>query len=219
VDLTALWVTVKLATCSTTILLFLGLPVACFLARTTWRGKFLLEAVVALPLVLPPTVLGFYLLATLGPYGPFGSWTERLTGGTLPFTFPGIVLGSVLYNVPFAVRPFASALAHVDRRLIEASWCLGESRLRTFWRIELPLAWPGILTGIALTFAHAIGEFGVVLMLGGNRPGVTRTLSIALYDDVQALDYASAHQTALCLLIFAFIVLCATSLLERRAAS
>lgn len=216
-DLTALWVTIKLATCSTTILLFAGLPVAYFLARTTWRCKFLLEAVVALPLVLPPTVLGFYLLATLGPFGLLGGWTERLTGGTLPFTFAGIVVGSVLYNVPFAVRPFATALSNVDSRLVEASWCLGESRLRTFWRVELPLAWPGILTGIALTFAHAIGEFGVVLMLGGNRPGLTRTLSIALYDDVQAMDYAAAHQTALCLLVFAFIVLCATTLLERRS--
>src|SRR5262249_4923161 len=152
------------------------------------RGKVLVEAVVALPLVLPPTVLGFYVLAATGPNGAVGQGYAALTGGRLPFTFEGVLLGSVLFNLPFAVRPFAAAFAAVDRRLVEASWCLGVSKLGTFVRVILPLAWPGVLAGLALTFAHTVGEFGVVLMVGGNVPGVTRTLSVAVYDDVQALD-------------------------------
>jgi molybdate transport system permease protein len=171
---------------------------------------------VALPLVLPPTVLGFYILVATGPHGLLGRLIEQTTGGVLPFSFTGILLASVLYNVPFAVRPFTAAFAGVDRRLVEASWCLGVSHLATFFRVTVPLCWPGILTGAVLTFAHTLGEFGVVLMVGGNIPGVTRTLSIAIYDDVQALDYASAGQTSLLLVVFSFAVLCVAYTLGRK---
>jgi molybdate transport system permease protein len=215
-DWTAIELTARLAACTTAALFVLGLPLAYWLATSRWRGKVLIEAVVALPLVLPPTVLGFYILMATGPNSPLGRGYEGLTGQYLPFTFPGILLASVLYNLPFAVRPFTSAFAAVDRRLVEASWCLGVSRLGTFVRVVLPLSWPGILTGLVLTFVHTVGEFGVVLMVGGNIPGVTRTLSIALYDDVQALDYAAAGQTALLLVLFAFAALCVTYALQRR---
>lgn len=215
-DSTALWLTLRLATLTTTILFVFGLPLAWWLATTRWRGRFLIEAVVSLPLVLPPTVLGFYLLMASGPNSPLGAAYESATGSRLPFTFHGILLASVLYNLPFAVRPFTAAFAGIDRRLIEASWCLGESRLVTFFRIALPLSWPGILTGLVLTFAHCVGEFGVVLMVGGNIPGVTRTLSISIYDNVQALDYATAGETAFWLVLFSFVVLCITYALGRR---
>lgn len=215
-DTTAIWLTLKLAVSTTTILFVLGVPLAYWLATTRWRGRFFVESVVALPLVLPPTVLGFYILMATGPKSVVGQFYEQTTGSLLPFTFPGILLGSVLYNLPFAVRPFTAAFERLDNKLIEASWCLGESKWRTFWRITFPLSWPGILTGMVLTFAHSVGEFGVVLMVGGNIPGVTRTLSIAIYDDVQALDYASASQTALLLVIFSFIVLTVAQVLSRR---
>lgn len=215
-DWTALWVTLKLAVWTTTILLIIGIPLAYWLASTRWRGKFLIEAAVALPLVLPPTVLGYYILMASGPNCMLGRSIEAITGTPLPFTFSGILLGSVLFNLPFAVRPFTSAFAAVDRRLIEASWCLGVSRLATFLRVIIPLSWPGILTGVVLTFTHTMGEFGVVLMLGGNIPGVTRTLSIALYDDVQALNYESAGRTALILVTCAFAALCVTYALQKR---
>ncbi|MBO0698650.1 MAG: molybdate ABC transporter permease subunit [Zavarzinella sp.] len=215
-DLAAFWVTARLAFWTTAVLFALGLPLAYWLATTRWRGKVLVEAVVTLPLVLPPTVLGFYVLTAAGPTGFLGRGYEAVTGGRLPFTFAGILVGSVLFNLPFAVRPMAAAFAAVDRRLVEASWCLGVSRVRTFARVVLPLSWPGVLAGLVLTFAHTVGEFGVVLMVGGNIPGVTRTLSIAVYDDVQALDYAAAGQTALVLLGFAFGVLCLTQALARR---
>ena len=215
-DSTALWLTLRLAVCTTAILLVIGLPLAYWLATTRWRGRFLVEAVVSLPLVLPPTVLGFYILMATGPKSPVGRFYETATGGMLPFSFPGILLASVVYNLPFSVRPFTAALVGIDRRLVEASWCLGESRLATLFRVTLPLCWPGVLTGLVLTFAHCVGEFGVVLMVGGNIPGVTRTLSISIYDDVQALEYASATQTAFWLVIFSFVVLCLTYALGRR---
>ena len=215
-DWTAIWLTLQLAASTTAILLVAGLPLAYWLATTRRRGRFLVEAVVALPVVLPPTVLGFYVLVATGPNSPLGQAYEFATGQMLPFTFPGILLGSVLYNLPFAVRPFAAGFAAVDRRLVEASWCLGVSRLGTFFRTTLPLSWPAILTGLVLTFAHAVGEFGVVLMIGGNIPGVTRTLSIAIYDDVQALDYASAGRTALLLVVFSFLALSLASAFGRR---
>lgn len=215
-DWTAFRLTLELAICTTAILLVLGLPLAYWLSTSRFRGKFLIEAVIALPLVLPPTVLGFYLLVGLGPNSPLGRAYGFLTGSLLPFTFPGLLVGSVIANLPFAVRPFAAAFAAVDRRLEEASWCLGVSRLATFFRVTLPLSWPGVVTGMILTFVHTVGEFGVVLMIGGNIPGVTRTLSIAIYDDVQALDYASAGQTALILLVFSFAVLCLTYALGQR---
>jgi molybdate transport system permease protein len=215
-DFTALWLTLRLAALTTLILFVIGLPLAWWLAATRWPGRFLVEAVVSLPLVLPPTVLGFYILTATGPNSPFGAAFESTTGSRLPFTFQGILLASILYNLPFAVRPFTASLMGVDRRLLEASWCLGESRLSTFFRVVLPLSWPGILTGLVLTFAHCVGEFGVVLMVGGNIPGVTRTLSISIYDNVQALNYASAGQTAFWLVLFSFLVLCITYALGRR---
>lgn len=218
-DWQAIRLTLQLAGCTTAILLVLGLPLAYWLATSRSRGRFLIEAVVTLPLVLPPTVLGFYLLVAIGPHSPVGRLFEQLTGSRLPFSFAGILLGSVIGNLPFAVRPFIAAFLSMDRRLIEASWCLGASRLETFWRITLPLCWPGVLTGIVLTFAHAVGEFGVVLMLGGNIPGITRTLSISIYDNVQALDYAAAGQTASLLVAFSFAVLCLTHALGRRGAA
>jgi len=216
VDWDTLWLTLKLATATTAILFAVGLPLAYWLAMSPWPGKFLIESVVALPLVLPPTVLGFYILMASGPNSPLGRLYEQATGSLLPFSFPGILLGSVLFNFPFAVRPFTAAFAGMNRKLIEASWCLGESRWRTFWRVTLPLSWPGIFTGLVLTFAHTVGEFGVVLMVGGNIPGITRTLSIAIYDDVQTLNYASASQTSLLLMIFSLIVLCIAHLVGRR---
>jgi molybdate transport system permease protein len=216
VDWPAFWVTARLALWTTAILLAVGLPLGYWLGTTRWRGKVVVEAVVALPLVLPPTVLGFYVLTATGPNGAVGRAYEAMTGGRLPFTFAGILVGSVLFNLPFAVRPMAAAFAAVDRRLVEASWCLGVSRVGTLVRVALPLAWPGVLAGLVLTFAHTVGEFGVVLMVGGNVPGVTRTLSVAVYDDVQALDYAAAGRTALVLLGFAFGVLCLAQALGRR---
>lgn len=216
-DWTAVGLSLRLASCTTVVLAVVGLPLAWWLAQTRWRGRFLLEALVALPLVLPPTVLGFYLLLALGPASPLGQVFTALTGSTLPFSFGGLVIASVIGGMPFAVRPFAVAFAGIDQRLLEASWCLGVSRWGTFRRIVLPLSWHGILTGLILTFAHCIGEFGVVLMVGGNIPGVTRTLSISLYDQVQALDQAAANRTALVLLLFAFGTLATTYALQRRA--
>ncbi len=215
-DFVALRLTLQLASLTTAILLVIGVPLAWWLATTRWRGRFVIEAIVALPLVLPPTVLGFYLLMATGPSSFIGRALESVGGSRLPFSFQGILLASVLYNLPFSVRPFTAAFGRIDKRLLEASWCLGESRLATFFRITLPLAWPGVLSGVVLTFAHCVGEFGVVLMMGGNIPGVTRTLSISIYDDVQALDYASASETALWLVVFAFFVLCLTHALGRR---
>src|SRR6516225_6345990 len=155
------------------ILLALGVPIAYWIAFSRWRWKFLVEAVVALPIVLPPTVLGFYVLIALGERSPLGRWVKAMTGHTLAFTFEGLVIGSVLYSLPFAVQPFASSLAAVDSRLLAASEVLGASKFRTFWRVLLPLSTSGLITGIALSFAHTMGEFGVVLMVGGNIPGVT----------------------------------------------
>jgi len=215
-DWTAIWLTLRLASLTTVILFVLGLPLAYWLATSTWRGKFLVEAIVALPLVLPPTVLGFYLLMAMGPRSPLGQLYESFSGRLLPFSFQGLLLASVVYSLPFAVRPFAAALAAVDWRLVEASWCLGVSWVRTFVRIILPLSWTGILTGLVLSFAHTVGEFGVVLMVGGNIAGVTRTVSVAIYDEVQALNYAAAHTTALFLLGFSFAVLSLTYALQRR---
>lgn len=218
-DLPALWLSLKLALCTTTVLLFLGLPLAYWLARSKQRWKWIVDAIVAMPLILPPTVLGFYVLSMTSPRSWLGQQYLATTGQTfplIPFTFPGILLASVLYNLPFAVRPFSAAFATVDRRLLEAAWCLGSSPWRTFWRVTLPLARPGIVAGMVLTFAHTIGEFGIVLMVGGNIPGVTRTLSIAIYDDVQALNYEAASRTSLVLLLFAFSMLAVVHALQKR---
>ena len=215
-DWAAIRLSLQLAVCTTVILCAIGVPLAYWLAASGWRLKFLVEAVVALPLVLPATVLGFYLLMALGPSTPIGRAYERLIGGRLPFSFTGLLVASVLYSLPFAVRPFTVAFSSIDRRLIEASWCLGVSPLATFFRVVVPLSWTGILTGIILTFAHTMGEFGVVLMVGGNVAGVTRTVSIAIYDDVQALNYEAAGQTALFLLGISFAALALTYALQRR---
>ncbi|CAN5631616.1 molybdate ABC transporter permease subunit [soil metagenome] len=206
----AVWLTVRLAAVTTVILLVVGIPLAYWLAFSTRRWKGIIEAVVALPLVLPPTVLGFYLLVAMGPDGPLGALTRMLGIGLLPFTFQGLVIASVLFSLPFAVQPMTVAFAAVDRGLIETSWTLGRSRTATFARIVLPLSMGGVLTGLVLSFAHTIGEFGVVLMIGGNIPGVTRTISIAIYDSVQALDYDGAAALALPLLVVSFVVLAVT---------
>lgn len=212
----AIFLTLRLAICTTAILLVLGLPLAHWLATTRWRFRFLAEALVSLPIILPPTVLGFYLLVVLGPHSPVGRTILTVTGERVPFTFTGILIGSVLFNLPFAVRPFTAAFAAVDRRLVEASWCLGVSRMQTYLRVVTPLAWPGILAGLVLTFAHTVGEFGVVLMVGGNIPGVTQTISTVIYDEVQAMNYGAANQLALLLLGFSFAVLSLLYALQRR---
>jgi molybdate transport system permease protein len=215
-DFEAIWLSVRLAFLTTLILLVLGLPFAYWLAVTKWRLKFLVEALVSLPMILPPTVLGFYILLALGPQSPFGQAYAAATGRFLPFSFQGLLIASVLYSSPFALRPFIAAFAGVERRLIEASWCLGVSRLGTFFQVVCPLAWAGILTGLVLAFAHTLGEFGVVLMVGGNIPGATRTVSIAIYDEVQALNYAAAGLTSLVLLGSSFVALSVTYLLQRK---
>jgi molybdate transport system permease protein len=215
-DWAAVALSLRLAACTTLVLCALGLPLAWWLATSRRRWKFLVESVVALPLVLPPTVLGFYILLALGPLSPVGRAYEWLTGGLLPFSFPGLLVASVVYSLPFAVRPFAIAFAAVDRRLVEASWCLGVSRAGTFARVVLPLSWTGILTGVILAFAHTLGEFGVVLMVGGNIAGQTRTVSISIYDEVEALNYAAANQTALFLVAVSFTALAVTYALQRR---
>lgn len=207
IDWQAFWLTLQLAVVVSGLLLVLGLPVAYWISFSRWRWKFLVEAIVALPIVLPPTVLGFYLLVAFGPRSPLGRWWVSLTGETLAFTFAGLVVGSILYSLPFAVQPFAASFSSVDRKLISASATLGASPLRTFFRVVLPLSVPGILTGAVLSFAHTLGEFGVVLMVGGNIPGVTRTISIDIFDRVQASEYDAANQTALLLLLFCFAVL------------
>jgi molybdate transport system permease protein len=203
----AIALTLKLASCVSLTLLAVGLPLSWWLSQTSWRGRFLLEAVVALPLVLPPTVLGFYILVGLGPRSPIGPWIEAVVGHGLPFSFAGLLVASVLYSLPFAVQPFTAAFRSLDRNLIDAAQTLGASRWRTFFQVALPLSFAGVVTGMVLSFAHTIGEFGVVLMVGGNIPGVTRTVSIDIYDQVQAGNNAQANQTALVLLLFSFVAL------------
>jgi molybdate transport system permease protein len=215
-DLQAFWLTIRLASLVAAVLAIVGLPVAYWITYSRWRWKFIAEAVFALPIVLPPTVLGFYVLVALGPRSPLGRSWESLTGHTLAFTFEGLVIGSILYSFPFAVQPFAASFSAVDPRLIAASQTLGASRLRTFFRVILPLSVPGLVTGVALSFAHTMGEFGVVLMVGGNIPGVTRTVSIDIYDKVQAFNYAGANATALVLLLISFAVLSVVYGLNRR---
>ena len=216
-DFEAVWLSLQLASWTTVILFVLGLPLAYWLAVTRWRLKFLLEAIVVLPMILPPAVLGFYILIAVGPLSPLGRTYEVLMGRSLAFSFQGLLVASVLCSLPFAVRPFTAAFASIDRRLVEASWCLGVSRLGTFLRIALPLAWAGILTGVILSFAHTLGEFGVILMVGGNIPGVTRTVSISIYDDVQAVNYSQAAMTSLVLLASSFLALSVTHLVNRKA--
>ena len=219
IDWQTFWLTLQLAVIVSAVLLVLGLPIAYWIAFSRWRWKFLVEACVALPVVLPPTVLGFYVLVALGPRSPLGRWWIALTGHSLAFTFAGLVIGSILYSLPFAVQPFAASFATVDRKLIAASATLGASPFKTFARVILPLSRPGIITGFALSFAHTMGEFGVVLMVGGNIPGITRTVSIDIYDRVQASDYAGANQTALLLLVLCFLLLAIVYGLNRRVSA
>ena len=214
-DWAALWLTARLALVKSCVLLVIGVPVAWWLATTPWRGRIFVEAVVALPLVLPPTVIGFYVLIGLGPKSPPGRWIEALLGHSLPFSFAGLVVASVLYSLPFAVQPFTAGFRSVNRELLEAAWSVGATRWRTLFRIAVPLAWPGLLSGMVLSFAHTLGEFGVVLMVGGNIPGVTRTVSVSIYDAVQSLDYAKAGRTSAILLLLSFAVLSATYALQR----
>ncbi|MBZ5649694.1 MAG: molybdate ABC transporter permease subunit [Acidobacteriia bacterium] len=212
----AFWLTMRLSALVAAILVVLGLPLAYWITYSRWRWKFLAEAVFALPIVLPPTVLGFYVLVALGPHSPLGRGWEALTGHTLAFTFEGLVIGSIVYSLPFAVQPFAAGFSAVDPRLVVASQTLGASRVRTFFRIILPLSLSGLVTGVALSFAHTMGEFGVVLMVGGNIPGVTRTVSIDIYDKVQAINYSGANATALMLLAISFVTLSVVYALNRR---
>ncbi len=216
-DWQAIWLSLRLSAATSLILLALGLPLAYWLTFSPRRWKFLVEAVVALPLVLPPTVLGFYVLMAIAPQSPLGALYGRLTGGLiLPFSFQGLLAASVLYSMPFTVQPLAASFGAVDRTLIEASWCLSVSRAQTFRRVIIPLSRSGIATAVILSFAHTMGEFGVVLMVGGNIAGVTRTVSISIYDQVQALNYAGAWQTSLFLLGVSFAVLATTYALQRR---
>ena len=203
----AIWVTFKLASLTSMALLVIGLPIAYWLTFSKWRWKVFVESIVALPLVLPPTVLGFYILVAIGPHSPIGRLYTDLFGQTLPFSFQGLLFASILYSLPFAVQPFATAFEQVDRKLIEASWTLGLSKLKTFFKLIVPLSTAGLITGAVLSFAHTLGEFGVVLMVGGNIEGETRTVSIDIYDEVQALNYAGAAKTALFLLVVSYAVL------------
>lgn len=208
-DLQALWLTIRLASVVTVILLVLGTPVAWWLARSGSRFKGAIGAVVALPLVLPPSVLGFYLLLAMGPDGPVGQLTRTLGIGPLPFTFWGLVVASVFYSLPFMVQPLQSAFEAIGDRPLEVAATLGASPLDRFFSVALPLARPGYLTAVILTFAHTVGEFGVVLMIGGNIPGATRVASVQIYDHVEALEYGQAHRMAAVMLIFSFLVLLA----------
>jgi len=215
-DLSALIITLKLATLTTLILLVIGTPIAWWLSRTQWRFKFLLEAIIALPLVLPPTVLGFYLLIALGPNGPIGGLMQSLGGQPLAFTFTGLIIGSVFYSMPFVVQPLQSAFNAMGQRPLEVAATLGASPIDRFFTVAVPLARPGFLTATVLGFAHTIGEFGVVLMIGGNIPGETQVLSIAIYDHVEAINYSQAHWLSAGLLLLSFILLMSVYALNRR---
>ena len=216
-DLQAIWVTLKLATLVTGILLVIGTPLAWWLANTRSRWKSMVSAIVALPLVLPPTVLGFYFLLAMGPNGPIGQLTSTLGLGTLPFTFPGLVVASVIYSLPFVVQPVHNAIEGLGPRPAEVAATLRAGPLDTFFTVVLPLAKPGFISAAMLGFAHTVGEFGVVLMIGGNIPGVTQVISVQIYDHVEALDYARAHTLSLTMVIFSLVVLTLLYSLNRRA--
>jgi len=217
-DLAAIRLTLELAAVTTAILLVIGTPIAWWLARTRSIWKGVVGAVVALPLVLPPTVLGFYLLVTLGPNGPVGALTQSLGLGVLPFTFAGLVVGSVLYSMPFVVQPLQNAFEAIGERPLEVAATLRAGALDTFFSVVLPLARPGFVTATILGFAHTVGEFGVVLMIGGNIPEKTRVVSVQIYDHVEALEYADAHWLSAGMLLFSFVVLYALYSRKGRAA-
>lgn len=212
----SLWLTLRLAAITTLVLGVVGLPLAHWLNTSRWRLAPAIETVVALPIVLPPTVIGFYLLVAFSPHHAPGSWWQSATGAPLAFSFTGLVIASVFYSLPFAVQPFQAALRGVPRELLDAGATLGAAPVRVFVRLHAPLAWRGIAAGLTLGFAHTLGEFGVVLMIGGSIPGVTKVASIALYDEVQALAYPQAHAFAATLLVLSFVLLLAVTLLQRR---
>jgi molybdate transport system permease protein len=214
-DWQAIGLSARLSLATTGILLLIAVPLAAWLSFGRRRWTVVIEALVALPLVLPPTVLGYYVLVAIGTRSPFGQWWQRTTGSTLAFSFNGLLLASVLYSLPFAVQPLLAAFAGIDRRLLEASSVLGRGWPATVSRVVLPLSKTGVATAAVLTFAHTVGEFGVVLMVGGNIPGETRTVSVSVYDSVQAFDYATAGRTSLALLAFSLVVLTATYTMQR----
>ncbi|MGI9271826.1 MAG: molybdate ABC transporter permease subunit [Woeseiaceae bacterium] len=215
-NLGPLWLSVQLATTTMLLLLLIATPLGWWLARTRSRSRPVVQAIVALPIVLPPTVMGFYLLILLGPAGAIGEWWVELTGSALTFSFAGLVIASCIYSLPFAVQPIMSAFESVDQRDLEAAWTLGADRRDAFFSIALPQSMRGYLNAAVLSFAHTLGEFGVVLMVGGNIPGETRLISIAIYDQVETLNYVAAHQLSAILLIFAFAVLLAMFVANRR---
>ena len=215
-DLGPLWLTLQLAGGTVLVLLLVGTPLAWWLAFTSSRFRTVIEAVVTLPLVLPPTVLGFYLLIALGPNGPIGGPWKEVTGSALSFTFTGLVIASTFYSLPFVVQPLRGAFEAIGRKPLEAAWALGASKLDTFFTVASPMAIRGYLTAIVLGFAHTLGEFGVVLMVGGNIPGQTKVLSIAIYDHVEVLEYSQAHILSIGLLIFSFLILLAVYTTNRR---
>jgi molybdate transport system permease protein len=216
IDFQPVWLTAKLATVTTALLLAVGTPLAWWLSQTRSRWKHVVATLVALPLVLPPTVLGFYLLLLLGPAGPMGRLTTALGWGTLPFTFPGLVVGSVMYSLPFLVQPVYAAFEAIGARPLEAAATLRASPVQRFFTIALPLALPGLLSGAILAFAHTVGEFGVILMIGGNIPGETKVLSVAIYDHVESMEWTQAHGFAGGMVLFAFIVVLAMNVLGQR---
>jgi molybdate transport system permease protein len=215
-NLGPLWLSVQLATITMLLLLLIATPLGWWLARTRSRARPVVQAIVALPIVLPPTVMGFYLLILLGPAGAIGSWWLELTGSALTFSFTGLVIASCIYSLPFAVQPIMSAFESVSQGDLEAAWTLGADRRDAFFSIALPQSTRGYLNAAVLSFAHTLGEFGVVLMVGGNIPGETRLISIDIYDQVESLNYAAAHQLSAVLLIFAFVVLLTMFVVNRR---
>lgn len=206
-DLIALFVTLKLASISTIVLIVIGTPIAWWLSHSHWRYKYFVEAIIALPLILPPTVLGFYLLVSLGPNGPIGGLSSAMGGESLAFTFTGLVIGSVVYSMPFVIQPLQNAFSTIGQRPLEVAATLGASPIDRFFSIALPMARPGFITASVLGFAHTLGEFGVVLMIGGNIPGSTQVVSISIYDHVEALEYGQAHALSASLLLFSFVLL------------
>ncbi len=206
-DISAVWLTLELASLTTLLLLTIGTPIAWWLSRTRSRLKGPLGALIALPLVLPPTVLGFYLLVLMGPHGPVGQLTEALGLGVLPFTFPGLVVGSVIYSMPFVIQPLQNSFEAVGERPLEVAATLRAGPWDSFFSVMLPLARPGLITAAILGFAHTVGEFGIVLMMGGNIPGLTRTVSVQIFDHVEAMEYMQAHWLAGGMVVFSFIVL------------
>lgn len=211
-----LWLSVRLSVVTTLILIVIGTPIAWWLARTSSVARPFVQTIVALPIVLPPTVMGFYLLILLGPAGGIGNWWVQLTGSALTFSFAGLVVASCVYSLPFVVQPLVTAFEALGHQKLEAAWTLGASRVDAFFSVALPLSLRGYVAATVLSFAHTLGEFGVVLMVGGNIPGETRVISIAIYDEVESLNYAAAHQLAAILLVFAFAAVLTMFMVTRR---